>query len=331
MSKTNDIANELLKRIRTNIYTEKIPGERELSDEFDVNVKTANRAVSQFIAPLNKRSDLTIGLCFFKHTQPGQDPVFTRFFSGVNSAVKSHGIRLDVTASQDVIGDQKISQAETLRQFHDAVLASNPDALIYLANVNAQLIKMLNDDRPTLVVGQASARATYDCVRRDIKQAVYDAVQHLHQKGHTHIAFFTGHAGVEDHDLIEKQQGYLDACADLKLKAQVILKNENTLKSVLNNKSKTTALIAAESSHGLRALKFAQTNNMTIPNDLAVISFDDGDVGTFTHPSMSSIHAFGEDLAQLAVQRILERLDGKIEGRIDDKIACTFIERDSSR
>ncbi len=343
MSKTSEIADEILKRIRTNYYTEKVPGERFLADEFDVNVKTANRAVSQlveqgvlfrkrgegtFIAPLNKRSDLSIGLCFYKYTHPGRDPVFTRFFSGVNAAARNQGVRLDVTALQDIIDDDRMSKKAQQERFKDIVLSSNPDGLLFLGNINAKMIKMLNDDRPTIVVGQSSPKSGFDTVRRDLRTAVTDAVKFFVDKGHKKIAFATPRQGTEDHDVNEKKQGYLQGMADAGLEVDVIAGTEDLIATI--KKHKPTAVIAAESTYGILIMREAPAAGFSIPDDLAVISFDDGDVGNFTQPSMSSIHAFGEELAELAVEKLLDKLDGHLNEQIDVTLPCPFIERDSS-
>lgn len=344
MSKTSDIADEILKRIRTNAYNEKIPGERMLSEEFDVNVKTANRAVSQlveqgvlyrkrgegtFIAPLNDRSDLCIGLCFFKHTLPGHDPVFNRFFSGVNAASKSHGLRLDVTALKDVIGDNKLSKNGQMELFKDVIFSSNPDGLLYLGNINSQLINGLIKNRPTVVIGHTSARSGFDSVRRDLRSGVSDAVRLFANKGHKRIALATYKQGREDHDLNEKKQGYLQAMAELGFETNIIIDRSNVIPA-LKKRERPTAVIAAESTLGLEVMHRAPEAGLRIPDDVAVISFDDGDVGEYTQPSMSSIHAFGEGLAQIAIDRLLEKIDGRLRDHIDEVRPCPIIERASS-
>ena len=345
MSKTSDIADEILSRIRSNAYVDKIPGERELADEFEVNVKTANRAVSQlvkqgilyrkrgegtFITPVSDRRDLCIGLCFYKHTHPGQDPVFTRFFAGINAACKKHGLSLDVTALKDVIGNTKPSKRNELQAFRDVVLAANPDGILYLGNISSTLIRSLNNERPTVVLGHCAPTANFDYVRRNIRGAVVDAVKQFAEQGHQRIAFATYKQSKEDHDLNEKKQGYTQAMLDLGLETEICIGQNVLLTRLKTKRNRPSAIICSESSLGLCIMRNATSCNIEIPDDLAVISFDDGDIGEYMLPTMSSIHAFGEDLADIAIEQLLERLDGRKKQAIQIELPCPVIERESS-
>ena len=345
MSKTSDIADEILNRIRSNAYLEKIPGERELADEFSVNVKTANRAVSQlvkqgvlfrkrgegtFITPVSDRRDLCVSLCFYKHTHPGQDPVFTRLFAGINAACKQHGLTLDVTALKDVIGQTKPNKRTELQSFRDVVLAANPDGILYLGNISASLIRNLNNERPTMVIGHCSPTANFDYVRRDIRGAVKQAVYDFSEKGHERILFATYKQGKEDHDLNEKKQGYTQAMVDLGLETDICVGQNELHDRLIHKRNRPTAIICSESSIGLIVMRNASNFGIQIPDDLAVISFDDGDIGEYMIPSMSSIHAFGEDLAATAIEQLLERLDGRRRQPVQIELPCPVIKREST-
>ena len=349
MSKTSDISEVLLKRIRTNVYTNKIPGERALTAEFEVDFKTANRAVSllveqgtlvrkrgegTFVAPINQRRAITLGLCFYKMTDPGRDPVFTRFFAGVNSAVKAHRVRVDVTALKDVAGSAAGSDAQLTARFQQEVLSANPDGLIFLGNVNAELIKVLQKDRPLLLVAEAPEELANHTVRRNVFSGAFDVVHRLAALGHRQIALATYQHGPDTYDLSAKEQGYAGAIKKLGLTPHVItlhgIPEEELVHEIKKLTPRPTALIAAESTLGLSVMKHGARLGLRLPQDLAVVSFDDGDLGAFTQPMMSSIHAFGESLAQVAVQRMIEWLDGMTTARIHEILPCEYVERESS-
>lgn len=348
MSKVDGIAQVILTRIRTNAYAGKIPGERALAAEFGVDFKTANRAITglvrqgtlvrkrglgTFIAPTDRRRGLTLGLCFFKMSDPGRDPVFTRFFAGVNRAVKAHGMRLDVTALADVAAEGG-SWNEQLVRFRKQALAADPDGLIWLGNVHTQVIELLRADRPTLVIAPTPEAMRFDSVRRDVRAGVADAVRHLHRLGHRRIALATYHLTAEAYDLVEKEAGYADAMAELGLAGQVLRlaypPEAKAAQLVLDAEPRPTAVVCSESTLGLALIGHGPGLGLSLPQDLAIVAFDDGDLGLYTRPAMSSIAAFGEELAHHAVQRLLDRLDGTLTERIDDRLPCTFSERASS-
>ena len=349
MSKIDGIAQTILKRIRTNTYIDKIPGERALAAEFSVDFKTANRAISAlvkqgtlirkrglgtFIAPINQRRDLTIGLCFFKHSDPGRDPVFNRFFAGMNREIKNHGLRLDVTSLSDIVGTTAKPLHEQIALFRKQVLAPNPDGLIYLGNINTQLIELLRADRPTIVVAQTPDAMQFDTVRRNVADGIAAAVGRFHALGHRRIALATYQHDAESYDLTEKETGYQAAVASLDLESQILKLTyppEGKLAQlVLDAKPRPTAIVCTESTLGLAIIAHGPALGLRIPQDIAVISYDDGDNGSYANPPMSNIIAFGEELAHRAVQRLIEKLDGKAAGRICEVLPCPYFEHQSS-
>lgn len=348
MNKIAGIAQVIRTRLRTNHYADKIPGERALASEFGVDFKTANRAVTTlveegalirrrglgtFIAPARQRRNLTVGLCFYKFSDPGRDPVFTRFFAGMNQAITTQGMRCDVTALSD-LAVEDMPAGEQAERFRVRALASDPDGLIWLGNVDTQLIELLRADRPTIVIGPTPEAMRFDSVRRDVRAGVADAVRHLHGLGHRRIALMTYHRSAASYDLAEKESGYTEAVAGLGVPAQILRvafpPEAKPAQLVLDAQPRPTAVVCSESTLGIALLRHGERLGLP-PSDLALVAFDDGEVGSYTSPSMSGITAFGEDLARLAIQRLLERLDGGAVGPIDDRLPCVFTARGTSQ
>lgn len=346
MSKASDIADTILKRVRTGVYPDKIPGERSLAEEFHADFKTANRAIGQlveqgvlerrrgqgtFVRRLDQRRDITLSLCFYKFSDLGRDPVFTRFFAGMNSAVTSHRVRLHVTTLKDVVGDEQLDPAQSAERFVRDALAIDPDGIIYLGNVDIPVIERLRADRPLIVVAECPPSLAVDSVRRNIRAGTAEAVRRFAKAGHRHIALATYRHDAASFDLAEKERGYLDAIEELGLTPRIVHRTSaddaQLTRQILALEPRPSAVVASESTIGLALVGSAPGLGLRIPQDLALASFDDGDVGSFTQPRMSSIHAFGEELATLAVDRMIGRLDGRITGRIDDLLPCPYLER----
>lgn len=350
MSKVDDISQVILTRIRTNAYTGKIPGERSLATEFSVDFKTANRAIDvlveqgtlvrrrglgTFIAEANQRRNLTIGLCFYKFSDPGRDPVFTRFLSGMNTSITALGSRLVITALRDVANAAQTAP-EQAASFRKQALAADPDGLVYLGNVDTGLIDQLRAERPTVVAAQAPDEMRFDTVRRDIGAGVAQAVGELHRLGHRRIAFATyeyNHSTIS-YDLHEKERGYRTAVAALGLREHVFRlthpPEDKLVRLILDADPRPTAIVCAENDLALSLFTHGPACGLELPADLAVIAFDDGDMGLHTRPTLSSIIAFGEELAQLAVSRLIDKLDGRAGGRIHEVLPCPFVGRESS-
>lgn len=69
---------------------------------------------------------------------------------------------------------------------------------------------------------------------------------------------------------------------------------------------------------------------LTIPDDIAVVSFNDIPVAQFLTPPLSTVRIHGEHIGEVAVDLLLERLSGRSYGK-QVRIATELIWRDSCR
>lgn len=69
---------------------------------------------------------------------------------------------------------------------------------------------------------------------------------------------------------------------------------------------------------------------LTIPDDIAVVSFNDIPVAQFLTPPLSTVRIHGEHIGEVAVDLLLERLSGRGYGK-QVRIATELIWRDSCR
>ena len=354
LKKCEVISEALLGRIRKGVYRDRLPGRDLLADEFGVNFKTANKAVTllvergvvyrkrgegAFVVPRRRRSNVTISLAYSKYVVPLADPVLQSLFFGINGGVKAEGCRLDVSAVRTVEASQDIDPDErhaiNRAAFIDEVVEGAPDGIIVVGTLEPVVIEKLMECGPVVAVGQAPPEVAADNVRRDVRSGVADAVRLLADRGHERIAYLSYNHGDHGYDLIEKEAGYAEAVRALGLAGEQVIRQDyfrtgETVKKLLALRPCPTAVVAAESTLGLSVVRQAPHLNVRIPEDLALIAFDDGNVGLDTYPTMSSLHAFGEQIGRLAVEKLLERLDGKAEGRIECVLPCELVERESS-
>ena len=157
----------------------------------------------------------------------------------------------------------------------------------------------------------------------------------LADRGHERIAHVTYRADATAYDIAAKRAGYEDGIDRASLSYRKILAfahapDKRVLDEVLACSPRPTAVMASESTLGLAIVRTAAERGVSIPEELALISFDDGDLGDVTTPRMSSVHAFGAELGRLAVRAMLGRLDGDVTERVDEVLPCEIVEREST-
>ncbi|MMZ66065.1 Ribose operon repressor [compost metagenome] len=77
----------------------------------------------------------------------------------------------------------------------------------------------------------------------------------------------------------------------------------------------------------LRAL---HGHGLQVPQDMAVVGFDDIEMAAYLQPALTTIRAYPEQMGRAAVQLLSERLEGR-EAPAHSVIGTKLIVRESSR
>lgn len=144
------------------------------------------------------------------------------------------------------------------------------------------------------------------------------ATRHLISLGHQRIAFITGNS---DHpDANERLSGYkagLDEAGlsfDPNLVASGLFHEESGLlatERLLDERRRFTALFAANDQMALGACLALQRRGLRIPQDIAVMGFDDLSISRYSTPPLSTIHHPAYELGQGAAAAMLTLLRGE--------------------
>ena len=144
-----------------------------------------------------------------------------------------------------------------------------------------------------------------------------EATEHLIWHGHERIAF----VGDVRHFYTARKrlEGYKEAlkAAHLKplhsLDAHSIELGEEATKGFLEAPDPPTALFAANILTALGALRAIEDLELSIPEDLAVIGFDDFELAHVLRPRFTLVRQPAAELGRRAAEMLFDRLDG--EGR----------------
>jgi DNA-binding LacI/PurR family transcriptional regulator len=92
------------------------------------------------------------------------------------------------------------------------------------------------------------------------------------------------------------------------------------------------AIFALNDTLGLGVLRALGEEGMTVPDDVAVIGFDNIDESKYSVPSMTTVDTGRDEIAAIAVDRLIERINEKGERRPPEtfKPAFRIIRREST-
>jgi len=352
-AKHRKIAGTLATRIRRGTYRGKIPGERALADEFGVNFKTANRAVSVLVDEgllerrrgegtfvVNGRPALRtrLALAFYKFGPLRPDPLYGELFASANAAAKQQGCLLELSmpaTSSGPAGEGEM--AERRARFIDEILAGEPEGILFCGNPDERVLSELEAAAP-LVQVVAFGRSGESFVRRDPADGAERAVRALHAAGRRRIAWVS-----YDHDNLEieeKTAGCRRALGELGVEwrreifvrypAKRELADELVRDDGDGGGGAADAVVCAESTIGPAVLAGLAERGVKVPGEVALWSFDNGVASQYTVPPMSGIRVFDGELGAQAVRTLVGVIEGRVAMPVRETLRAVLHEREST-
>lgn len=153
-------------------------------------------------------------------------------------------------------------------------------------------------------------------------EGVSQAVKHLIEKGYRKIGFVCNDVPLIQ--MLERKRGYIETLKENKITFQSRLllqtkynSSEDELVQNISSfitRNKPEAIMFAANYLGVYGLKSIKDLNLSIPNDIAIVCFDDHEIFRLFSPAITSIQQPVEAIAKIAIQLLMQQL-GKIESK----------------
>lgn len=151
----------------------------------------------------------------------------------------------------------------------------------------------------------------------DSRAAACAATQYLINKGHRRIAMIAGRRGPQSY----RVDGYRAALAQQNLKECVVVDEEfselggiRAAEAILASGYDPTAIFAANDLMAIGVMQILRERGLAIPNDVAVVGFDDISAAKLVTPSLTTVAQFQWEMGEQAAQTLMERLKGTKTG-----------------
>jgi DNA-binding LacI/PurR family transcriptional regulator len=175
----------------------------------------------------------------------------------------------------------------------------------------------LTDRMPVVVV--ARAVRGIDVVRTADDEGLQQAVNHLVELGHRRIAHIDGGRAA---GAAERRRGYRKAMHNHGLDAEIriitggLTEDDGAAgaRKMLAGDPPPTAVAVFNDRSATGVLDVARTAGLDVPGDLSVVGFDNSRLARLAQFDLTTVAQDAERLADLAVARAVDRLDGKPVG-----------------
>jgi DNA-binding LacI/PurR family transcriptional regulator len=250
------------------------------------------------------------------------DPHFARMLEAVEAKARALGYHLVV--SSDLEGFQSEGRM---------------DGLLLVGAPGEPLFAPLPASRPMLFV--SPSRGEYlppNFVTWSDFDGVYQAIQHLTRLGHRHIAGLFGDYIAGEEPPRPRVAGFRRAVEDGEatgyeyyglLSADQIENGSLLTRRLLRENRQVTALFARNDYLALGALQALHEAGIAVPDRMSLISFGDSVLARGAYPRLTSVHTPFAEAGVLALDHLIERIDGESRDFPGVVLPITLTERDS--
>jgi len=259
---------------------------------------------------LRSRKSNTIGLIVPVLPADTSNFYFMTIAQGIQKTLRRYGYQMLLSNNSTEQLEEEIEQIELFNSklIDGLIIASIADNVDYLnTTVNSRYPVVFIDRKPVGYHG--------DFVLTDGFEGSLNVVETLLNKGHRKIGLITGSLGISTSN--ERMEGYKKALSnygiefDQTLVREVAANFENGYECAKELLASTdiTALFVANNVLTMGVIACLQELKISIPDELAVIGFDDYDWTKITVPPLSVIRQPSFELGVKAAEVIIQRIE----------------------
>lgn len=238
------------------------------------------------------------------------------FFSTVVKAIGDRlsleGYNIIITQSNESY-EKECKNIETLLNTQvDGIIASLANETVVLDHYE----KIKTKGIPLVIFDRGEDNLEVDYIGIDDYLSSFKVVEHLLKQGCKRIA----HIGGSKHTRIyrHRNEGYIDALKkyNLPVEDELILENKlkiedgrKAMEDLLKLENRPDAVYAAGDFAALGALQVLQENNISIPDEIAVVGFSNEAFTSLVTPTITSVEQHSETIGRIAAETFLDRIN----------------------
>jgi len=260
------------------------------------------------------------------------EPFYTRIFLGAELKARQHDLYVLLSTVPE-----KYSVKNDLPRF---LLERNVDGIIIAGSVPNRVIHdVMNFKLPMVLVDFGDEDLNVSRILIENRRGTKLATQHFIDQGIQDI----GYVGAADGHPSERERfaGFIEAMTAAKIPVheewvdhqEADTSSENGIAvfhRLWQKPSHPRAIVCFNDAFALGIMHAAQKIGVQIPEDLALVGFDDVVPAGLVQPSLSTVRVFKEELGVAAVQTVTDMIGHPYRKPVTSRVGVEFIPRDSS-
>jgi LacI family transcriptional regulator len=243
-----------------------------------------------------------------------RNPFFADIMDGVNTALERTQYRAMIGISH--------SSVETEMGIVESMIDRQMDGMLMIGSTeDRRNLDIIAKRKPLVAIGHHDPEATtFDTVNNHDQQGAMLVVKHLAANGYRKIAMFSLVSGTST-ILIQRELGYrrgmmeagLGKHTNITSSSQILREVQLSARRLLTGPQRPDAIFCWTDLIALEVISVARELGLDIPNDLAVVGYDNTMFCDFVQNSLTSIDQSGEQLGLQAARLLIERIKGRAD------------------
>ncbi|MBB6475309.1 GH1 family beta-glucosidase [Sphaerisporangium rubeum] len=295
-----------------------INGEATVSDEFRATVMQAVDELG-YVPNSAARSlvtERTDGVALIVPDAPwtrGEDPAFSVVVRSAGHALEEAGKHVTLVLAGSSRSRSRAESYVAGGQVDGAVLLPGPAG-------DPLRAALLRTGVPVVALGRSASPGAMPYVDADNTGGAVAAVRHLLSAGRRRVAMIGG--PLDSVAAQDRLTGYEQVLAEQDRRPMIALgsfsrtSGAEAMRRLLEDDPELDAVFAANDLMAIGALSVLHETGRRVPDDVAVIGFDDIDAAAFTIPPLTTIRTSMHDQARAAIRLLLRHIEGGPAGSV---------------
>lgn len=264
--------------------------------------------------------------------------IYHKFIRGVEAEASQNGYQI-------LIADVK-GQPDIEKYYFKAIQERAVDGIISAsASIAEKILNQIAKDYPLIMAMQQIPNMTVSSVTIDNMTASREITTHIIRLGHKTIAYISSNQNLLLYQ--DRLIGYQNALENhgIRFDKNLVRFDEPSIQGgykcmcqLLDSEKNITAVVTAGDTMAIGAMRAIQEYGMKVPDDIAVVGFDDIEISSYWTPALTTIRQPVYQIGQRSFQRLLNMINtGNISGSKDIipheliiRKSCGYLKSDNS-
>lgn len=259
-------------------------------------------------AMVRGRTD-NIGFIIYEKQYPVVlNPFYSEIFEAVMQICAHKGFSLFISSDRDLYLPN--GQIGFKKHMDGVILAGQSDA--------ETVMELRRQNMPVVMLNNELQIEDLLCVTTDQYGGAVLAMKHLTECGHRKIGLIAG--AFSPHVYMARYNGYVDVLREIgeEVDMRFVQTIEPTIEDaihcvsrMLSLKDHPTALFCTNDTIAIGAIKAVLRAGLRIPEDIAIVGFDDSEISQLIEPELTTIHVDKEKMGQIAAEELISQIEGQ--------------------